>query len=145
MLEQINCFQIFNLKPVFDINLRSLKEKYYELSKKHHPDIVKSNGNFQSITRAYNTLKDDYARAIYMRNKPLQRQPPASFLMDVLELEERVSTGRVNELMQIKGDMERRINECRSNYSDEDYLVKWRYYNRILKSIENRMDKILSD
>lgn len=139
MLQQKDYFEVFNLKPQYTINHTKLKEKYYDLTKKYHPDIFHDNNKFQLVTKAYNVLKNDYARAVYLRNKPIIKSPSINFLTKILDLEEQVMMAGNLELEKLKDEVEKQIRVCRNNYDKEEYLVMWKYYDRLLKMIENKM------
>ena len=62
----MNHFETFNLKPVFDIDQKSLLARYFELQKKYHPDQNNKSKNASNINEAYEILKDDISRAEYL-------------------------------------------------------------------------------
>lgn len=53
---------------------KEIKSRFYQLSKKHHPDIAQDNGQkFQEINEAYSVLREDKSRRDYDRTLPASR------------------------------------------------------------------------
>ena len=78
----MNHFKIFNLKPEFDIDQKSLLVKYFELQKENHPDQNNNSSDSSNINEAYEILKDDISRAEYLLN--LKEISLPNLKMDVL-------------------------------------------------------------
>ncbi|WUR04265.1 co-chaperone HSCB-like protein [Vairimorpha necatrix] len=138
MLPSKDYFSVFNLSKTFDINLTDLKTKFYDLSKKHHPDLSKySTNKFQEINNAYNTLKDDYLRAKYMKGKTTG-EVSKTFLIDILDLEDQIREAEGDSLEELSEIIRHKIEECRNNYQKDDYLAKWAYYRRLENMIKKK-------
>ena len=71
-----NSGNLYNGKNYYEIlgvsenaSVKEIKKAYYELAKKNHPDVAKSNPNaakkFAEISEAYEVLEDDNKRAEY--------------------------------------------------------------------------------
>lgn len=108
MIQKINYFDLFRLKPEFKIDISTLQKNYHELCKDLHPDrinninrngLVHTVGNkkfdsqpvpFETITEGYHTLKDDLKRAEHLmdikgRGKNCKLGP--AFLEKIMEIE----------------------------------------------------------
>jgi curved DNA-binding protein CbpA len=57
-----NLFALLEESPRPWLNAEALKEKYHQLSMRHHPDVAEGAGDFAEINRAYQTLADPVAR-----------------------------------------------------------------------------------
>lgn len=131
-----NYHKIYNLKPVYNIDKQDLKDRYFKLSKKYHPDLVAL--KYKSIVDGYNILKDDYKRAVYMykgSNEMLDTQ----FLSKVLELEEEIESCDNKRLNEIEEYVMKCTDECKSKYNDGRSISQWRYYERLMDKIRDRM------
>ena len=70
-----NYFQLFEIEKSLFIDLNVLEEKYLELQKEFHPDKYVNASEQEKrlsiqitsyINEAYNTLKNDYLKSIYL-------------------------------------------------------------------------------
>ncbi|ADM11063.1 HscB-like chaperone [Encephalitozoon intestinalis ATCC 50506] len=133
-------FDIFGLKPSFAIDQNVLKERYYKMSRKFHPDKASPSGediSMEEINKAYDTLKNDLSRARYLNN-PGNIDVGKEFLIDVLDYEQAISNAKNNEdRNRIKEDLEKKIDQCKRNPSGE-YLARWGYYARLMKMLNKR-------
>ncbi|KAM0688530.1 hypothetical protein COBT_000213 [Conglomerata obtusa] len=138
MLEKHNHFSTLNITPIFEIDQSFLRKRYHDLCKLHHPDISPVN-KFTQIKEAYDTLKNDYSRALYMyknKNGSINQKVEKDFLIQVMDYEDCIEQNKDLEL--IKGQIESEINKCRINYFNPSYLSKWRYYERLLHKINSK-------
>jgi molecular chaperone HscB len=140
MLRKLNYFEIFGMKPKFNLNLSKLKDTYYTLSKRYHPDSGSKDDNFQVLSSAYSTLKNDLKRASYLNEirgikNSRERWNDVGFLSGVMEMEEKISNGREH-LSDLKKKIEKKIEECKKNYDKNEYLNRWKYYDRLVKRIK---------
>lgn len=141
LTKEQNCYNIFDILPVFEINKSLLKQKYHELCKKNHPDISKENTNFHEIKKAYNTLQNDRLRAMHLcqiQKISLDDSLDSSFLSQILDYEEKIAENI--DLDKIKTEINAQINECKRNYNKPVYLLKWRYYERLIDLIEKMLN-----
>ena len=97
-------FEVFGLEPALEIDETALRNKFYELSKKVHPDghalqdpLHKMTASRWStfINRAYQNLKDSQARTEYVLELfsseiPTQRALPTDLAEAYFELQERL-------------------------------------------------------
>ena len=102
----INYFELYGLPVSFHPNQAAVKNKYYELSRLHHPDRFAQAGsagmadalNMASINNtAYKTLRDSDATMAYilklnglLEDEEKYALPPA-FLMEMMDINEAVS------------------------------------------------------
>ncbi|CAD25099.1 HSB-LIKE CHAPERONE [Encephalitozoon cuniculi GB-M1] len=137
-------FDIFGMKPSFAIDQDILKEKYFEISKKLHPDrpglSFAGDTSIEEVNKAYDTLKNDLARARYLSNAK-KLSVDKKFLEDVLEYEEAISNISSDEdERRVKEDLQRRIAQCKQHLGEE-HLAKWGYYERLMKMLNKRKEQ----
>lgn len=108
----MNYFQLFEIPEQIIIDQALLQKKYYELSKKFHPDfytnatIEEQNEaleNSSFLNTAYQTLKNVYKTIEYILklNNILQEDEKQSlspdFLMDMMEVNEELAEAKITE------------------------------------------------
>ncbi len=96
-------FELFGLTPSYVIDPKSLKKKYYALSRDMHPDkyataesevIAQAEQDYSEINKAYEILSDDTKRLQYLMEssglitEDSNYQLPQDFLIEMLELNE---------------------------------------------------------
>ncbi|KAM0671536.1 molecular chaperone [Ordospora colligata] len=88
------------------------------------------------INKAYSILKDDFSRAKYLNNlEPLSVSQ--EFLIEMLDYEDAISNITSSHQEQtIRNDLLQRIDQCKYNYSNAEYLSKWAYYERLIKILD---------
>lgn len=122
-------YDIFKLPKTYLIDKSILKKKYYEMSKKYHPDVNnESEISPNLINKAYLQLKDDFYRAKLFT--PNEAQLPYKFLEKCLDFESRIKSGE-----QLKDKILKKIEKCKKNYLDPIWVSKWSYYRRLLNLI----------
>ncbi len=99
----MNYFEFFNLKPAFQIDEGELKRRFYENSRKYHPDFytlaseAEQAANLELSTlnnQAYQTLADPDRRMKYLLEykgalaAEGNNDIPPDFLMEMMELNE---------------------------------------------------------
>ncbi|WP_250459891.1 Fe-S protein assembly co-chaperone HscB [Microbulbifer litoralis] len=102
-------FEIFGLKPGFEVDRRALAERYRELQREFHPDKYASKSDREQllamqyaaqINEAHTTLRDPVQRAAYLLKlagvevSPEQTTSDAEFLMQQMMLRERLEDVR---------------------------------------------------
>ena len=99
----MNYFELYNIPISFIVNANEVKKKYYELSRKFHPDFF-SNATEEertevlekssAVNKAFKifTNEDELIKYVLQLKKLLQEEEkynlPNSFLMEMLELNE---------------------------------------------------------
>lgn len=99
----MNYFEFYEMPVSFNPDQQRIKQKFYELSKKYHPDFYinesdeKQNEVLELSTlnnKAFQVLKDDQKRLAYVLNLFEQLvegenyQLPQSFLLEMMEVNE---------------------------------------------------------
>ncbi len=108
----MNYFELYNMQVSFNPDQRLVKEKFYELSRKYHPDFF-SNASAEEqtdvlekssmINKAYKTFtnSDETIKYILEQKNLLKEeekyQLPPSFLMDVMELNEQLMDAKMED------------------------------------------------
>lgn len=99
----MNYFELYGIKPSFDVDYAVVKQKFYELSRTYHPDFF-GNGTEDEkaealeksamVNEAYKTLMDRAALTKYILTmegvleEEEAYQLPPDFLMEVMDLNE---------------------------------------------------------
>ena len=127
-----NYFQLFKIEQSVTIDSISLEKKYFELQKEFHPDKYVNAGDHEKrlslqitsyINEAYETLKNDYLKSIYLlkvegfevgdQNNTIS---DPEFLMHQMELREEYEkitlSKNAEELKNFALKIERLKNEC---------------------------------
>jgi molecular chaperone HscB len=101
----INYFEFYDIPEAFELDAAALKKKFYVLSKQYHPDFYANEDETkqQEIleistinNKAYQTLSDPNKRLEYILkqhdlvNEGAKPQLPADFLMEMMDLNERL-------------------------------------------------------
>jgi molecular chaperone HscB len=101
----INYFEFYDIPEAFELDSAALKKKFYALSKQYHPDFYANEDETkqQEIleistinNKAYQTLSDPNKRLEYILkqhdlvNEGAKPQLPADFLMEMMDLNERL-------------------------------------------------------
>jgi molecular chaperone HscB len=128
----MNYFELFGIKPSFDIDQAAVKQRFYELSRAYHPDFFGNGTEAEQaealdksamVNEAYKTLlnKDIFTKYILTMEGVLQAeeayQLSPDFLMEVMDLNEqameidRNDTAAVNELRQTVQQLQTEIYE----------------------------------
>jgi molecular chaperone HscB len=101
----INYFEFYDIPEAFELDAAALKKKFYALSKQYHPDFYANEDETkqQEIleistinNKAYQTLSDPNKLLEYILkqhglvNEGAKPQLPADFLMEMMDLNERL-------------------------------------------------------
>ncbi|UEG55091.1 Fe-S protein assembly co-chaperone HscB [Mucilaginibacter daejeonensis] len=101
----INYFEFYDIPESFNVDAATLKKKFYAVSKQYHPDFFagEDEAKQQEImeistinNKAYQTLGDPAKRLEYILtthglvNEGAKPQLPADFLMEMMDLNERL-------------------------------------------------------
>jgi molecular chaperone HscB len=116
----INYFDFYNIPESFHVDKAAVKKKFYTLSKEYHPDFhanedeTKQQEILEISTinnKAYHTLNDPARTLEYILkqhglvNEGAKPQLPADFLMEMMDLNERLmEVDDAEELAKIQGE-----------------------------------------
>jgi len=100
-------FEVFGLPRKLSLDLRALQRRFYDLSRRHHPDFhQKAEADAQAaaleasalVNRAYRTLRDPISRVEYLialeegreirEETSAKPRPPVDLLEEMLEVQE---------------------------------------------------------
>ena len=162
-----NYFQLFEIEKSVLIDLNVLEDKYLELQKEFHPDKYVNASDQEKrislqitsyINEAYNTLKNDYLKSIYLlkiEGYKLEDQnntiSDSVFLMHQMELREEFEKIKINKntkehenfCLKVKELKNKCFEKFRKNYEKKLYedaseqIKKMKFY----MSIENDFKK----
>jgi molecular chaperone HscB len=108
---RMNYFQLFNIPVTLNPDKQLLKQKFYELSRKYHPDFFTQETEMEQaealelssqVNKAYKTLKsqNETIRYVLMQKGMLKEeekyQLPPDFLMEVMELNEQLQDANLD-------------------------------------------------
>lgn len=143
----MNYFKFYDIPETFTPDIVGLKKRYYDLSKKYHPDFFanEDNARQQEIlelstlnNKAYQTLLDPNKRLEYILkehglvNEGAKPQLPADFLMEMMDLNERLTeidnadqlAEIAGEVLAIDGDINEEITGLTDGYEKLDNAAK---------------------
>ncbi len=136
----MNYFEVFNIEPYLNIDLKELERKFHDLSRKYHPDFHTGRPESEQqsalemtalLNDAYRTLRDRTARAEYLvesQGLTIDRSKvPQSLLIEIFEINEeleelrsaRQSGGDVQALMNDLRGFQREIGDKRQSYDQQ--------------------------
>lgn len=162
----MNYFELFDIPVQFVIDKKSIPKKYFELSRLYHPDLYLNaaeeekalmlekttmlNKAFKTFQHSGDTLK--YVLELKgLLQKDEKYQLPASFLMEVMELNEAITEGgateeTVNRIEQLETEIYEPVKEIVEGYQEgitsekellqvKDYYFKKKYLDRIQQQL----------
>ncbi|MCR8556737.1 Fe-S protein assembly co-chaperone HscB [Mucilaginibacter sp. BJC16-A38] len=150
----MNYFDFYGIPESFTPDAAFLKKKFYELSKKYHPDFYanEDDARQQEIlelstlnNKAHQTLSDPYKRLEYilrthnLLEEGAKPQLPSDFLMEMMDLNERLmevddanELGHITaEVLAIEGDIDESIAGFTAGYEQLDDTAKEDRLNKI--------------
>jgi molecular chaperone HscB len=143
----MNYFEFYGIPESFNIDQATLKKKFYELSKLHHPDFYagEDEAKQQEIlelstlnNKAYQVLSDAARRMEYILklhnlvSEGAKPQLPADFLMEMMDINERLMevddmeqlAAVTAEVLAIEGDINDRIANLTVDYEQIDHTAQ---------------------
>lgn len=150
----MNYFDFYGLPETFNLNDADVKKKFYQLSKQYHPDFYANENEEkqQEIlelstlnNKAYQTLADPAKRLEYILrlhdlvSDGAKPQLPADFLMEMMDINERVMEvdskeelgSIIAEVLAIEGDMNEELLGLTVDYPHLDDTAKESRLNKI--------------
>ena len=159
----ISPFQLFGIKPSFDVNQQVVEETYLSLQKQLHPDnFVNKSPSEQmyamsagaNLNDAYNILTDSVNLSCQILEingfmDILNRKPSAALMGEQFELREALDEDE--NLENLKQDVAKRIEECYKNlsasFSKQDYknavdqTIELRFLTKFAKDVKRKLRK----
>ena len=153
-LYTMNYFQFYGVPESFNLDGERLKKKFYEFSKKYHPDFHanEDDDKQQEIlelstlnNKAYQTLSDPYKRLEYILKshdlllEGAKPQLPADFLMEMMDINERLmelenaeQLGHLTaEVLAVEDDINQKIADATAGYDKLNDTAKEERLNEI--------------
>ncbi len=108
----MNYFELYNIPVSFLPDQQKLKQKFYDLSRKYHPDFYTQENEFEQaealdiasrINKAYKVFqnRDETIKYVLQLKGLLEEeekyQLPPDFLMDMMELNEQLTEAKMEE------------------------------------------------
>src|SRR5262245_30165698 len=106
-------FEVFDLPRKLQVDLDALQEKFYELSRRYHPDFHQlaspedqalSLERSALVNRAYRTLREPLSRLAHVialeegQEQALKPKPPMDLLEEMLEVQEALEAAKASGL-----------------------------------------------
>lgn len=158
----MNYYELFGIPVSVSIDRTILSKRYFELQKSFHPDyFTLADAEEQEaalektamLNKAFKIFKDPDATIKYLLQlKGLlteeEKYPlPTDFLMEVMELNENLDEGSINEIATLEQQIYEPVNEIIAGYNDakigqqqllqlKEYYFKKKYLQRILDRID---------
>jgi molecular chaperone HscB len=131
-------FEVFGLPRKLQVDLEALQRRFYELSRRHHPDFHQGeNAATQGqaleasalVNRAYRALRDPVARIEYLialeegrelrEETPAKPKAPMDLLADMLEVQEALEEAKAGGLTgettgRLRAERQRLESRCRA-------------------------------
>lgn len=126
----MNYFELYDVPVSFVTDKQQVKQKFYELSRKYHPDFFTQENEFQQdevleissqVNKAYKVFQNKNETIKYvlqlkgLLEEEEKYQLPADFLMEMMELNEQLTEAKMEEdpatLSALKKTIERQEDE----------------------------------
>lgn len=150
-------FDIFPPKS-FDLNTKDLKEKFFSIQKKIHPDTFKGDLKKEAqvassfINEAYDTLKDPVKRGFYLINSKKEKKISKTFLNKIFQMKMSVQMNSLEENKELKRKTEKEIDEKifllknlflkkKSEKEIEENLYEVKYLKKLLDLCKSKIEE----
>ncbi|EGG15007.1 hypothetical protein DFA_09827 [Cavenderia fasciculata] len=163
--QRINPFDIFSIKPEYNVDLKDISNRFKQLQKKLHPDLFQtlskkeqdlSKDQATALNGAYNILRSPFLRAEFMLNdKGLDLENVSDVdpevLMEILEIREEIEAAEENEdaIKEIAHTNRQKMNQVEkkldqlfkeNNYDEAlNQAVYLRYLTRIQEEVHKKL------
>lgn len=143
----MNYFELFEIPVQLKVNKADISKKYFELSRKHHPDYFVNEGGDQQaealeisaqLNKAFKTFQDSDSTIKYvlqwkgLLQEEEKYQLPPDFLMEVLEINDQV--------MDAEGDP-----VLKSRLKEDISRLQTEIYEPVKQVVENYQEGITSE
>ena len=130
----MNYFEFYELPVSFNVDQQQVKRKFYELSKKYHPDFFVNDTEENQAkvldlatvnNKAYQMLSDPGKRIKYilelegMLEEGEKYQLPQAFLMEMMEVNEALMELEFDEGVAVSGDILEQVDSIESELQHE--------------------------
>ena len=159
----MNYFELFDIPVSLTIDKTKLAKKYFELQKKYHPDFFTQNNEAEqdealekssAINKALKIFqnKDSTIKYVLQLKGLLEEeekyQLPPDFLMEVMELNEQLSTDSTTAIEVFEKEIYLEVSSIIGGYNDtsttttdllkvKEYYFKKKYLLRILERLDD--------
>lgn len=151
-----NYFKIFDFEEKIDIDQEILEEKYLEFQRNFHPDKagIKEVEKSILINEAYDTLKEDFARAAHILKlngidiENDEKAPKVDFeiLSEIMEIQEEIlasdeDSQKQDLAKQLKEKKQDFFNQTKEKIAQKNFeeaaqnLMAAKYYNKAIKDL----------
>jgi molecular chaperone HscB len=128
----MNHFELFEIPVSLQPNIQQLKQKFYALSRKYHPDFFTQENEFEQseslekssqVNKAFKVFqnRDETIKYVLQLKGLLEEEEkynlPADFLMEMMELNEQMMDAK----MENDSDATSKIKNAIANFEDEIY------------------------
>lgn len=129
----MNYFELFEIPISFEVDLEQLTQRYYALSKAHHPDkfsLHSEEAQFKALNKSteinsgFKILRDKQKRIKYILEllgvnfTEGQEKVSQEFLMEMMDINEKLMDYQMDNDPALKSSIEEEINEIESTISD---------------------------
>lgn len=132
-----NYFQIFAIEPDLKIDATALRNTLHQLARKYHPDLGQNANQDQEpslaeINVGYEVLRDFKKRMAYLlflyRGKECKMELGTEFLLEMLELNERIQDWQANPLDREREELLRLL-KAKDEELRQEYQELWQNFN----------------
>jgi molecular chaperone HscB len=132
-------FQFMGLPPRLQIDLKELERRFYELSRKFHPDFYQAGDaheqqvsleNSSVLNQAYRTLREPFFRAEYLvkltqgSDHEIAAAPPSELLEEVFEFNERLHEFQAEDDEGVKKNLAPALEEDKRRFQEKDEALR---------------------
>jgi molecular chaperone HscB len=124
LVENIDYFSYLGLKKQLNLDIDDLEKRFYEMSRKYHPDYHTNGDEIEKeiseertsfLNSAYKILRDPIQRAKYLLQLEWGEIPkedkkvPPELLMEIMELQEKLQEEKIEEDIERKKELKKAL------------------------------------